>query len=151
VTLVSDPIVQVVVSAPPDKEWLKLLASLGVGVIVGVILGFISALFLEPLKVKKLRKIQASEARELIYEELGAIFTALKLTLSMGDEACSALVKRLPTPTQRYDYYFKRSKGDLLCDSGLSRHLGPPRPIGLEPGAGRCHQLWREARGRRDA
>jgi hypothetical protein len=101
----ASPIVQVVVSAPPDNEWLKLIASLGIGVIVGVVLGVLSALFLEPMKFKKLRKIQADEARELIYEELGAIFTALNLTLQMGDAACVALVKRMPT--QRYDYYFK--------------------------------------------
>ena len=101
----SSPIVQVVVTAPHDNEWLKLIVSLGVGVIAGVILGVLSALFLEPMKVKKLRKIQADETRELIYEELGAIFTALKLTLPMGDAACVAFVKRMPT--QRYDYYFK--------------------------------------------
>jgi hypothetical protein len=101
----SSPVVQVVVTAPPDHEWLKLIVSLGVGVIVGVILGVVSALFLEPMKVNQLRKIQADEARELIYEELGAILIALNLTLPMGDPACKALLKRLPT--QRYDYYFK--------------------------------------------
>jgi len=101
----SSPIVQVVVTAPPDSEWLKLFVSLGVGIVVGVILGVVSALFLEPMKVKKLRKIQADEARELIYDELGAIFTALNLTLRMGDEACAVFLKRMPT--QRYDYYFK--------------------------------------------
>jgi hypothetical protein len=57
------------------------------------------------MKVRRLRKIQASEARELIYEELGAIFTALNLTLPMGDAACAAFLKRMPT--QRYDYYFR--------------------------------------------
>jgi hypothetical protein len=88
-----------------DNELLNTLISLCIGVIAGVILGVVSALFLEPMKVRKLRKIQADEAREFIYEELGAIFTALNLALPMGDAACALLVKRLPT--QRYDYYFK--------------------------------------------
>ena len=98
------PVVQII-STPHDSEWIKNVVSLGVGVIVGVILGVVSALFLEPMKLKKLRRIQAHEARELIYEELGAIFTTLNLTLRMGDAACALFVKRMPT--QRYDYYFK--------------------------------------------
>jgi hypothetical protein len=79
--------------------------SLGVGVLVGVLLGLFSALFVEPMKFRRLRKIQAAEARELIYQELGAIFASLKLSLPMGDEACKALIRRFSN--QRYDFYFK--------------------------------------------
>ena len=54
----ASPIVQVVVSAPPDNEWLKLIASLGIGVIVGVVLGVLSALFLEPMKFKNCERFR---------------------------------------------------------------------------------------------
>jgi len=92
-------------TSPIDNEWLKNIVSLGIGVLVGVVLGLFSALFVEPMKFSRLRRIQASEARDLIYEELGAILASLKVTISMGDEACKALIKRFPS--QRYDFYFK--------------------------------------------
>jgi hypothetical protein len=89
----SSPIVQIVVTGPHDNEWLRNIVSLGVGVLIGVVLGLFSALFIEPMKFRRLRKIQAREASELIYGELGAIFAALKLSLPMGDEACKALIR----------------------------------------------------------
>ena len=92
----SSPIVQVVVAGPRDNEWLKNVVSLGVGVLVGVVLGLFSALFVEPMKFRRLRKIQAAEARDLIYEELGAILASLKLAIPMGDEACKALIRHFP-------------------------------------------------------
>jgi gas vesicle protein len=79
-------------TSPIDNEWLKNIVSLGVGVLVGIVLGLFSALFIEPMKFRRLRKIQAAEARDLIYEELGAIFASLKLSIPMGDEACKALI-----------------------------------------------------------
>lgn len=88
-----------------DNEWIKNIVSLGVGVLVGVILGLFSALLVEPMKFRRLRRIQAAEARDLIYKELGAILASLKLTIPMGDDACKALIKRFPN--QRYDFYFK--------------------------------------------
>jgi gas vesicle protein len=90
----SSPIVQIVVTGQHDSEWLKNIVPLGVGVLVGVVLGLFSALFVEPMKFRRLRKIQAAEARDLIYEGLGAIFASLKLSLPMGDEACKALIRR---------------------------------------------------------
>jgi hypothetical protein len=92
-------------TSPIDNEWLKNVVSLGVGVLVGIVLGLFSALFIEPMKFRRLRKIQAAEARDLIYEELGAILASLKLSIPMGNEACKALIRRFPN--QRYDFYFK--------------------------------------------
>ncbi len=90
----SSPIVQVVVAGPHDNEWLKNIVSLGVGVLVGVVLGLFSALYLEPMKFRRLRKIHAAEARELIYEELGAILASLKLAIPMGDALCANISER---------------------------------------------------------
>src|ERR1017187_6788822 len=104
----SSPIVQIVVTGPHDNEWLKNIVSLGVGVLAGVVLGLFSELFVEPIKFRRLRKIQAREARHLIYGELGAILASLKLSRPMGDDACGKLIKRFPI--QRYDFFFRERR-----------------------------------------
>lgn len=76
-----------------------------VGVLVGVILGLFSALFVEPTKFRRLRRIQAGNARDLTNEELGAILASLKLSLPMGDDVCNALIRHFPI--QLYDFFFK--------------------------------------------
>jgi len=92
------------VSAPPSYEWLKTLASVGVGVAVGVI----SALFIEPWKLKRLRRIDAERAEEAIYDELGMILACLQSTAPMEDKHCEPLMTRLKA--DRYEFYFKERR-----------------------------------------
>ena len=90
--------------APPTHEWLKTLVSVGVGVTVGVI----SALFVEPWKLKRLRRIDAERAEEAIYDELGMVLAGLQSTALMEDRHCEPLMTRLKT--DRYDFYFKERR-----------------------------------------
>ena len=93
------PIVQIL---PPthDSEWVKNVVLL----VIGAILGIASALFVEPIKVKLLRKLDAARAKELIYDELGGVLAALKATTTFGEEQCAKAVRRMTF--QRYDFYF---------------------------------------------
>lgn len=113
----------------PNYEWLKTLVSVGVGLVIGVV----SALFIEPMKVKRIRKLDGQFAEESIYVELGQMLTAFRTTLLLEEKHCVPLVERVKF--EKYDYYFgqRREVFYAMPDNVGIRRLHGQIALNLEP------------------
>jgi len=83
-----------------DNEWLKNVAALVIGLLVGVF----SALFIEPLKVSRQKKIDAMFGEAQLYDELGQTLAGFRVTLAMPDKFSIPLVQRVKF--DKYDFYY---------------------------------------------
>jgi len=84
----SMPIPALIPCVAPDHEWLKNVAAVMVGLVVGLAVGVISALYVEPLKARRMKKLDAELAEESIYDELGQMIAGFRTALLMEEKYC---------------------------------------------------------------
>jgi hypothetical protein len=94
------PIVINLPPGPPDHEWIKTLLSIA----AGVALSLIAAWFIEPLKVRQQRKIDAQQGRDLIYEELAGLLDSCYFAMTMPRDSAKLLLERFAL--NHFGYYY---------------------------------------------
>src|SRR5215475_276822 len=116
-------------------EWVKIIVGVCSGLMVGLIVGVVGAIFVEPLKQRRLRQERATKAREEIYRELSHLYYVfVQMDEDTVADPQTFLEERIRyLKLDAYDYYYNQQRetfydiSDWIALKNMVERLGEIR------------------------